>query len=334
VQVVSESAFTVGGHGVHSAFLDHARYLTTMRDVELVINGRPSRKVDVVHVHTVGPYSASLLLSASGAKVASAHLVPESLVGSIVGATWLSRPTCRYLSWFYNRADLVVAVSEYVKAELLRIGVKSPIVVLPNWIACEDVRASQIRRYEVRAKLGLGRADTLIVSVGQLQPRKGVLEFLSAARQLPDMTFLWVGEAIFGAASLDRTELRRALTLAPQNVIHVGHIPRSAVFDLLAAADIYLSLSKQETFGIATLEAAAAGRPLVISDLPVFHGVYGGAAQYVPSEGPMKLLSALALSETLRHDWGRRAAKVADKYQWHPNGEALLFLYRSLLGAR
>jgi glycosyltransferase involved in cell wall biosynthesis len=72
-----------------------------------------------------------------------------------------------------------------------------------------------------------------------------------------------VGGPIFGPASLRRAELRQALEQAPPNMTYAGQVPRRSVYGYLHAADVFVSLARQETFGIAALEAAAAGRPLV-----------------------------------------------------------------------
>ena len=53
VNVVSESEFTVKGHGVHTAYVELANALAKRKDIELSINSKSSF-VDIVHVHTVG----------------------------------------------------------------------------------------------------------------------------------------------------------------------------------------------------------------------------------------------------------------------------------------
>ena len=52
VNVVSESVFTVRGHGVHTAFEEHVNALKSYTDYSVKINSK--RPTDIVHVHTVG----------------------------------------------------------------------------------------------------------------------------------------------------------------------------------------------------------------------------------------------------------------------------------------
>lgn len=327
VWVISESQFTVTGHGVHTAFLEHVSYLESCDEVQLNVNGRPSRTPDLLHIHTVGPYALMLLVTTRAVRVVTAHLLPESLIGSIVGAPLIKQLARRYFPWFYDRADIVIAVSDHVKAALLDLGVRKPIFVLSNSVDVSSISKVRARRDAVRRRLGLSREDVLVVSVGQLQPRKGVSDFLRCAERLPDVKFAWIGGPIFGIASSERTGLYRAVNLAPTNFSYTGSIPRDDVFEYLGAADIYVSLSTQETFGIAALEAAAVGLPLILSDIPAFRETYGDAAQFVKEGDAVPVISALTGDPQARATWGERAREVALRYERVLVGDILLSLY-------
>lgn len=311
-------------------FEDSVKFIARRQDAATVVNGRPRQSVDIIHVHTTGPYALLLLLFGVGRKVTTAHITADSLMESIVGARQLHGLAQRYLRWFYNRSDLVIAVSEQTAIELGLAGVTKPITILPNLVSRREVDAVHDRRIAVRRQIGINSDDILVVSVGQAQPRKGVFEFLACAESLPGIRFAWVGGAIFGAASAGKSRIEKAFWSAPPNVLYCGSVSRERVYEYLAAADVYLSLSRQETFGLAVLEAAAAGCPLVLSDLPVFRRTYGEAALYVGAEGPTSLIAKLANDELLRRDLGRLARKIAIQHDWRDNGEALMLAYRQL----
>lgn len=80
INLISESEFTVQGHGVHTAFIEMYNGLKSA-GFEVEKNGKIP--ADIVHIHTIGPYSLAKLLFASGKKIVSAHVVPESFVGSL-----------------------------------------------------------------------------------------------------------------------------------------------------------------------------------------------------------------------------------------------------------
>lgn len=71
-------------------------------------------------------------------------------------------------------------------------------------------------------------------------------------------------------------------------VTFVGHVPHADVPQEIAKLDVFVALSRQESFGVAVLEAGAAGRPVVVSDAGglaevVRHGITG---LVVPREDP------------------------------------------------
>jgi glycosyltransferase involved in cell wall biosynthesis len=85
--------------------------------------------------------------------------------------------------------------------------------------------------------------------------------------------------------------------------------------------------SVKEGFGLAPLEALAAGVPLVVSDLPVFREIFGDAARY--ATGPRALATSLreAMSGQTRAELGRT---VAAGYTWEAAAAAHLEFYSTL----
>src|SRR5437016_2163483 len=99
VALFSESDFTIGGHGVHSAFLDNVRYLDAASDVRRVSRW-DLRHSDVLHVHSAGPIALALMYRHSGPRVATAHITPQSFIGSISYAEALGSFLNGYLRHF------------------------------------------------------------------------------------------------------------------------------------------------------------------------------------------------------------------------------------------
>lgn len=263
--MVSESAFTVQGHGVHTAFVETVQMLESARGVKVLTNS--SRTADIVHIHTVGIYSLGKLLFGRGRKVVSAHVTPDSFVGSLVGArTWY--PIARlYLRFFYNRADGVLAVSQEVVNELKEIGVTKPVYLMPNTIDTKPYKPSAAARKEARRRLGIGESEFVVICCGQVQPRKRVDSFLKCARDLPEVRFVWVGGVPFKRVAADYGEMRELMRSHPANVSFTGVIAHADVLAYYHAADLFFLPSIQETFGIVIVEAAAAGLPLLLRDI-------------------------------------------------------------------
>jgi D-inositol-3-phosphate glycosyltransferase len=129
-------------------------------------------------------------------------------------------------------------------------------------------------RAKVRAQLGLGDADLLVLWVGRLSffekayPQAMFKAVQSAARQ--SGIGLHFGMAGWFPNDKDRERYEAAAKIhAPDVPVHfLDGNDRELLSELWAGADIFISLvdNIQETFGITPLEAMAAGLPLVVSD--------------------------------------------------------------------
>jgi 1,2-diacylglycerol-3-alpha-glucose alpha-1,2-galactosyltransferase len=245
VGVFSESAITFDGHGVHSAFLECRNLLRETIGVQLVDpwDLRPS---DILHVHSAGPGALAMLLSHTGPKVASAHLTEDSFLGSIEYASHFMPTIARYLRFFYEKADLVLAVSAGTKTYLeQQLHVSKPIEVMPNTINASAISELQGRRNQLRAKFSWSPQRPVILGVGQVQPRKGIDDFILVAKAMPAADFVWVGSFLFGPLSADRRRLQGLIQDAPVNLLFTGKLARPAVYEHYTAADIFLLPSHQ-----------------------------------------------------------------------------------------
>lgn len=331
ISVVSESEFTVQGHGVHTAYKELTSALEARDDCSVVVNRGGA--ADITHVHTVGLYALRRVLFDRSKKVVSAHIVPASLVGSLVGARlWL--PLARlYLRWFYNRADLLFAVSDETRRELLQLGVKKPIEIVYNLIDTSRYETSRADRLRAKRLLKMSPDSWMVVGAGQVQPRKRVDEFVAAARALPDIQFVWVGGMPFGKLAAEHGAMKALIERAPDNFQCTGVIDHASVKTYYQAADVFWLPSEQETFGLVVVEAAAAGLPVVLRDIPDYNETFRGAAVMVHDAA-----GAVEAIERLRTDpeeyqkmveLGRK--NIAQRFDATAGAETVVAHYRRLL---
>lgn len=325
VNVVSESALTVAGHGVHSAYLEQ---VTMLRRVAEVTVNLP-RRADVQHAHTVGPYAAGLLM-AGRRRIVTAHLTADSVVGSLRAHRHWKCAFTRYLRAFYNGADTVLAVSSAVRAELRDMGVERPIRVVPNTVDVAAIRANADSSEESRKRLGVPQGRFLVVGVGQVQPRKGVAAFVECARALPDVLFHWVGGVIFGPLADHRAEMHRLMRDAPPNLLFTGPLPRSAVLSHVAAADLFFLPALQENCPMAVLEAAALRKPILLRALPQYEDQFGDACLYGDDLGFPALIDRLSSDRGPLTRLSLRAGELAAKFDSKANVERLLDIYNAI----
>jgi glycosyltransferase involved in cell wall biosynthesis len=123
-----------------------------------------------------------------------------------------------------------------------------------------------------------------------------------------------VGDGIPGleiavAGSLEGPDGETAPPAGPLRVL--GALPHTALMAEMAAADVYVGMSRYEPFGLAPLEAAARGCALLLSDVPSFREIWGGAARYCRSAADLRaaLLDLAAGSPPARQAARQRAAR-------------------------
>lgn len=328
--MISESEFTVQGHGVHTAYIEHTRSLEARQDVSVTVN--QDIDADITHIHTVGLYAARRLVNSAGKKVVSAHIVPDSLVGSFALAKWWLPLAKVYLKWFYSRADLVFAVSDATKSDLLSLGINKPIEVLYNTIDTARYKRHKNDRSIARQKLGFPPDATIVMGAGQVQPRKRLDTFIAVATSLPNITFVWVGGMPFKAAAADGADMKRLIKNAPNNVMFPGILPLDEMVAYYHAANIFMLPSEQETFGLVIVEAAAADLPVVLRNNPEYETTFAGNVLMFDDDAEATAaIKSLCDSTKLYAEALHGAKRIAERFDSREGARVTVDHYRRLL---
>lgn len=146
-----------------------------------------------------------------------------------------------------------------------------------------------------RAAFALPQEPFLAVSTGRLTVDKNHIALAGALRELPDLHV-----AIAGAGPEHDMLVAFAREQGVAGRLHlVGELPPASIFEFLAAGDAYVFPSVNETFGLAVVEAAIAGLPVVANGLPVLREVLTGddgnpAALFTDSPDAKSIAEALA----------------------------------------
>lgn len=334
VNMVSESDITVQAHGVHTAYVEMARALEHRSDVEL-IRGQFDKQldVDVVHFHSMGLSVLKKLRQKNAKKVISAHIIPASLVGSIALAQYWSPLAARYMKWFYNRGDKVLAVSGTV-AKILETELNVPkekIEVFYNTIDMSRYTSSPEKRSEARTRLGIKKKEFVVVGNGQVQPRKRLDIFVQMAKDLPDVTFVWVGGIPFKRLGADYAAMQKLMNSVPENMKITGIIPHEDVADYLAAADVFCLPAEQENHPMAVLEAAGANLPIVIRDIPEYDDTFANDAIRCRDGEFTDAIRRLRDDSEFYKTTQKNSKKIAKRFDTATMVERLVALYRNLL---
>ncbi|GCB49271.1 glycosyltransferase [Streptomyces sp. NL15-2K] len=225
-----------------------------------------------------------------------------------------------------------VAVSSAVAERLKRWGVPAPrIEVVPNGIDVDRFRFDPERRERTRRRLGLPEGAWVIGGVGRLARGKRFDVLVHALTRLPDDHWL-----LLVGGGPEEHVLRRMAHRAgvADRVLFTGerpYVPDGSpgpdLPSLTSAMDLLASPSPEEAFGLAAVEALAAGLPVLyascpaIEDLPPAaadarrvrggHEAYARAIAEVRAAGPRPRTAPEAAH---RHSITRSAARLMDVY--------------------
>lgn len=224
-------------------------------------------------------------------------------------------------------ADGLTAVGSDVVTEYLALGADPERVSrVPNGINWARL-AGENRR--ARRDLDLPASAEIILAVGRNHPKKGFSSLLGSVRLLqkdhPNVLCVIVGRDVSRLAPLVRELRLNDHVRLYDEVLPVGidfrgiaAAPRDLVETFYKAADVYAMSSLVESAGIVTVEAMAAGLPVVArraagaEDL-VMHGETGLLTDE-GEEGLAGSLSLLLSDEDLRRRMGRTGREMAEAY--------------------
>jgi len=280
---------------------------------------RNARRFDVIHAHS---YHTPLAIQALvAARVARRPFVLTPHYHG-TGHTRLRRalhvPYRLAGRALVRRSKPVICVSEAERALLMaHFGRDLETVIAPNGVEVADIRRAE--------PLDLGHDRTFVLTAGRLETYKRIDQAVAALACLPEEHELVVIGT--GPAQAAIQEQSRDLSLAGR--VHVlGHVSTELLHRWLRTADVFVSLSRHEAFGITVLEAAVAGAGVVASDIPAHREVAGylppGALTFVGlSASPTELASAI--EHAGRRDVVR--ADVARVPTWNVTVERTLAAY-------
>jgi glycosyltransferase involved in cell wall biosynthesis len=180
-----------------------------------------------------------------------------------------------------------------------------------------EVKASRMTQAEARAAFGLSLEGPLLGCVSRLHPLKHLDASIRLLLLEPSWHLALAGQ---GAAEADLRALAASLGCT-ERVHFVGELTPRQVGDFLAALDVFVFPSVAETFGLAAVEAAAAGVPVVANGLPVLHEVLAADGQpcalFVDvDDAPVFAAAVRGVLEdrALARELSQRGRRLADRY--------------------
>jgi len=248
---------------------------------------------------------------------------------------WFSGAFSRWYSFLVprvvNRAEKVVAVSEFTKSELIsKLGLSNKKVeVIYNGIDevfLEESKASDAARTEL--------PENYILFVGSINPRKNLTNTVRAFRKarksysLPHELLIAGGEKnIFAGTDISPGD----------DVRQLGYLKQSELKHLYSRAELTLFPSFYEGFGLPPLESMACGTPVITSNKSALPEIVGDAGVKVdPADVEMIADSIynVLTDEGLRRDLIKRGKERVKNFSWERTARETLQLYEDIFNEK
>jgi glycosyltransferase involved in cell wall biosynthesis len=191
-------------------------------------------------------------------------------------------------------------------------------------------------RPELRASLGAGLDDVIVLTVARLAPEKGLDVLVRAVAGAGDERLLLV----LAGDGPEREALRRLAEEVGTRLVLLGDVEWQRIVELYVAADVFALLSQREPWAVVVNEAAACGLPLVLSDrVGAAHDLLrdGENGFLVPAgdvAAAVAALRTLAADPELRREQGARSRDLARDWGYGPSVDGFLETVREAVEDR
>jgi glycosyltransferase involved in cell wall biosynthesis len=243
-----------------------------------------------------------------------------------------------------SKADHIIANSpatyKMLKEKKGISGIKTSLI----WESRIDFDKFKPTRSDIRKRLGIAEDVPLLLYIGWLQARKGIIYLCEVmppvVKQFPDAVFLLRGEDTntaqggisFKQYILDFTSQHDILN----NVkIIEEYLSEEDIVDLYSACDVFLFPSLSETFGWPVVEAMACERPVVVTDTGISSEIKSEGMIVVPPKDAKALadglINFLSLPERRREELGKINRSVVEKvFSFSKMVQAYIEVYEKL----
>jgi len=299
-------------------------------------------KADIVHVHAPVLLGLQGLLMAKRLgipAVATYHThfpdyLPYLLDGKFPGFLHpIGRRTVKGLIRFvFSMADKSTAPTEEMARELRDYGVKN-VTVLPNGVDLERLKPDRKAELEFMDRYDIPKDRKIILYVGRMGFEKRLEILLVALLKLDSRD--WCLVAVGGGPQME-SYMQEADMLEPGQAVFTGFVRNEMLNAAYGCADIFVSPSDSETFGLTFVEAMAFGLPAIgVDKLGPKEIIKDGKNGFLVHSGDSAAMAArigqLLGDGKLRARMGEEARKTAGEHSISRSAGMTLGIYEELI---
>lgn len=242
----------------------------------------------------------------------------------------------------YKKFKACVAISKTVQDEYVEMGIcEEKINMIPNGVDFERISNERSQAINIREKFGIPDDAKILLTVGRNHPKKGYENIPRIMSKLLDVghNVYWI---IVGKGCNDIREIlktdeikKRIITVEQIEPVCGTEIPSEELLDYYRQADIFVMLSRLETFGVVSLEAMATGLPIVCFDAPgvrdVFNDACGIKVRLGNNNEMVRAIDRIIQSEDCTKEMSKNCIEYAKEYSWDKIADKYLELYEGLV---
>lgn len=229
-------------------------------------------------------YNKKIITVASGYSVADVREHSYGLASKIY-TRWIPR-------YILKNSDVVIAVSESNKREVLNLYEHKNVIIIPHGFDVDWFKPK-------------GKKEEMVITVGAVNKtsirRKGIDKFVEIANSFSEIPFL-----VIGRVSVDVKETFKEI---PENVEFTGFIPKEELLRGYQRAKVYAQFSFHEAFGCSVAEAMLCSCIPVVTDKYALPEVVGNCGFIVPYWEEKKAIDAIKKALETSMQLGKEARK-------------------------
>lgn len=305
---------------------------------------------DVIHIHTPLSLAWQTLVIAKREKIPviishHTHFTDPEALKALPGSQFLrerllepfQQGTNLVLKQLYGLADGILAPTDDTASELAELELSS-VSVAGLGIDISPFARSRQKGKQLRHKLGLDKHQTVLF-VGRLSGEKNVdlliKSFAQVNQVLPATKLVLIGD---GPARHSLEKLATDLKIMGA-IEWLGKIPRSDLTSqgYYLLGDVFVTLSRFETFGLTTVEAMASGVPVLAVKARAHQEVVGRAGMLITGNDDeiipkvaAKLESILSDPQALS-DWSQKSLARAEQFSVQKTGKKITDYYQMII---
>ena len=224
-----------------------------------MVNVAEYEQLDLLHVHYAIPHASAAYMAKQILKSQGIHIpVITTLHGTDITLVGRDKTYAPVVAFSINQSDAITAVSQNLRDETYKnFKIEKNIEVIYNFV---DVQRFNRRPIDAFKKVIAPNGERILLHASNFRKIKRVQDvvriFHEVNKEIPSK-LLFVGD---GPERATAEDLARQLGVC-NDIRFVGK--QEQMEDILAIADLFLLTSEYESFGLAALEAMAAGVPVI-----------------------------------------------------------------------